>query len=55
MLKPARARDLVYVFSNGRLADKMKAFRHEEEFVGCKMCEEDPEEESDEEEEITDV
>jgi hypothetical protein len=33
-LAPGRARDLVWAFTNGRLADKMKAYGHEEDFVG---------------------
>ena len=33
-LTPERARDLVYVFTNGRLADKMASGEAQEEFVG---------------------
>ena len=33
-LTPARARDLVWVFTNGRLASKMQALTSEEAFVG---------------------
>jgi hypothetical protein len=43
-LTPGRARDLVYVFTNGRLADKILSGSAEEEFCGWVDCGEGAEE-----------
>jgi hypothetical protein len=54
-LAPARARDLVYVFSNQRLLRKLNSGTHQEEFVRWDSESEQEEDAADDDEEEEEV